>query len=94
LQKTDEKGAKKKTRKRSPREKEGRFRYLNQKLLQIRDEMRQSFKRQETRMRVLTNTLAPFMEVDEQYIMSIICHDEADEALLAYLISKGDGGGA
>ena len=43
-------------------------------------------------MRVLTNTLAPFMEVDEQYIMSIICRDEADEALLAYLESKGDNG--
>jgi len=43
-------------------------------------------------MRVLTNTLAPFMEIDEQYIMSIICQNEADEALLEYLESKGDQG--
>lgn len=54
--------------------------------------MRRGFKRQETRMRVLTNTLAPFMEIDEQYIMSIICYDEADAALLSFLESKGDQG--
>lgn len=92
MQKTDKRAAKNRRKKRSAWEKEGKFRYLNRKLLQIRDEMRQGFKRQETRMRVLTNTLAPLMEVDEQYIMSIICQDESDEALLAYLISKGDQG--
>ena len=46
----------------------------------------------DSRMRVLTNTLAPFMEVDDQYVISIICRDEADEALLAYLKSKGENG--
>lgn len=43
-------------------------------------------------MRVLTNTLAPFMEIDSDYITRIVCRDEADEALLAYLCSKGDQG--
>ena len=92
MQETQEKAAKKKRKKRSPWEKEGRFRYLNRKLQLIREEVRQGFKRMDSRLRVLTNTLAPFMEVDEQYIMSIICHDEADEALLAHLESKGDNG--
>ena len=92
MQKTEEKAAKNRRKKRSPWEKEGRFRYLNRKLQLIREEVRLGFKRQEARIRVLTNTLAPFMEVGEQYIMSIICRDEADEALLAYLVSKGDNG--
>ena len=92
MQKTDEKAARNRRKKRSPWEKEGRFRYLNRKLLQIRDEMRQGFKRQETRMRVLTNTLAPFMEIEEEYIVSVVCQDEADEALLALLVSRGDQG--
>lgn len=92
MQKTEEKAAKNRRKKRSAWEKEGRFKYLNRKLQLIREEVRQGFKRVDSRMRVLTNTLAPFMEVDEQYIMSIICQDEADEALLAYLESKGDQG--
>lgn len=92
MQKTEKKAAKNRRKKRSTWEKEGQFKYLNRKLQLIREEVRQGFKRQEARMRVLTNTLAPFMEVDEQYIISIFCHDEAGEALLAYLESKGNNG--
>ena len=83
-----EKSAKKR---RSPWDKEGKFRYLHRKLDSIRKEVREGFKRQEARFRVLMNTLSPFLEgIHKDYIQEIVCRDEADEALLAYLVSKGD----
>lgn len=72
--------------------KEGKFRYLNRKLNRMRKEMREGFEGLETRMRVLTNTLGPFMEVDENYILKICCEDEADEALLEQLRIAGPKG--
>ena len=92
MQKADEKAAKKQRKKRSQWEKEGKFRYLNRKLHLIREETRQGFKRMEARMRVLTNTLAPFMEIEEEYIVSVVCWDEGDQALLGLLQSRGDQG--
>lgn len=92
MQKSEEKAAKNQQRKRSGWEKEGRYRYLNRKLDTLRKEFRQGFKLLDTRMRVLTKTLAPFMEVEEEYITSVVCKDEGDLALLAYMVSKGDNG--
>ena len=85
--------AKKTEKRRSPWDKEGKFRYLHKKLDQIRKEVREGFKRQDAQFRILFNTLSPFLaEIDKDYIMSTVCRDEADEALLAYLHSKGDQG--
>ena len=92
MQPSTEKGAKSQRRKRSPWDKEGKFRYLNRKLDKIAKEFRQGFKLLDTRMRVLTKTLAPLMEVEEEYIKTVVCKDEGDLALLAYMISKGDNG--
>lgn len=64
-------------------------RALHRKIDLIREEMLREFKRLNQRLQIITNSLAPFMEVDRDYIMSMACRDEGDEALLAYLRSKG-----
>lgn len=77
-------------RKRPQWAKEGKFRYLNRKLDAIRDEVRAIKRLMDTRLRVLTNTLAPFMQIEPDYITQIVCADEADGLLLDYLLSAGD----
>ena len=93
MQDKNEESARKPKKPRAPWDKEGKFRYLHRKLDQIRKEVREGFKRQDARFRILFNTLSPFLaEIDKDYIMSAVCQDEADEALLTYLRSKGDQG--
>lgn len=43
----------------------------------------------EKQLRVILNCLAPFLEVDGDYLVSVVCRDEGDRALLDYLRSKG-----
>lgn len=90
LHSSEEKTAQKRKKHRSPWEKEGKFRYLNRKLLALRDETRAGFKRVEARQRVLINTLQPTLQFEEAYIVQVVCQDEADNVLLDYLVSQGD----
>lgn len=75
--------------KRSLWEKEGKFRYLNRKLDAIQRETRQGFRHVEKHLRIVLNCLAPFLEIDSDYLVSVTCQDEGDRALLDYLRSKG-----
>ena len=88
-----ENGAMKSQKGCSQAEKVGKFRYLNRKVDRLTEEMRKLRGMQEARFRVLFNALRPlFAEVDSEYIVNVVCEDEADVALLDYLRSKGDGG--
>ena len=88
-----ENGAMNSQKGRSQAEKVGKFRYLNRKVDRLTEEMRKLRGMQEARFRVLFNALRPlFAEVDSEYIVNVVCEDEADVALLDYLRSKGDGG--
>ena len=80
---------KKHATKRSLWDKEGKFRYLNRKLDAVRRETRQGFRHVEKQLRVILNCLAPFLEIDSDYLVSVVCRDEGDRALLDYLRSKG-----
>jgi hypothetical protein len=80
---------KKRATKRSPWDKEGKFRYLNRKLDAVRRETRQGFRHVEKQLRIILNCLAPFLEIDSDYLVSVVCQDEGDQALLHYLRSKG-----
>jgi len=91
LQNETQKAAITEPKPRTPWEKEGKYRYLHRKLDQIREEIREGFQRQEARFRLLLTTLSPFLEdISKDYVQQIVCRDEGDEALLAYLVSKGD----
>jgi len=83
---------KKHATKRSPWDKEGKFRYLNRKLDAVRRETRQGFRHVEKQLRIILNSLAPFLEIDSDYVVSVVCQDEGDRALLDYLRSKGSVG--
>lgn len=65
------------------------YRSLHRKLDLLRKEVRREFRRINLRLQVILNSLAPFMEIDSDYIISVACQDEADKALLDYLRSKG-----
>jgi len=80
---------KKHATKRSPWEKEGKFRYLNRKLDAVRRETRQGFRHVEKQLQIVLNCLAPFLEIDSDYLVSVVCLDEGDRALLDYLRGKG-----
>jgi hypothetical protein len=80
---------KKRAMRRSPWDKEGKFRYLNRKLDAVRRETRQGFRHVEKQLRIILNCLAPFLEIDSDYLVSVVCRDEGDRALLHYLRSKG-----
>jgi hypothetical protein len=83
---------KKRATRRSPWDKEGKFRYLNRKLDAVRRETRQGFRHVEQQLRIILNCLAPFLEIDSDYLVSVTCKDEGDWALLDYLRSKGSSG--
>jgi hypothetical protein len=83
---------KKRATRRSPWDKEGKFRYLNRKLDAVRRETRQGFRHVEKQLRIILNCLAPFLEIDSDYLISVVCRDEGDRALLHYLRSKGSVG--
>ena len=40
-------------------------------------------------LRIILNCLAPFLEIDSDYLVSVVCRDEGDRALLDYLRGKG-----
>ena len=80
---------KKRATRRSLWDKEGKFRYLNRKLDAVRRETRQGFRHVEKQLRIVLNCLAPFLEIDSDYLVSVVCQDEGDRALLDYLRSKG-----
>jgi hypothetical protein len=77
---------------RSPWDKEGKFRYLNRKLDAVRRETRQGFRHVEKQLRIILNCLAPFLEIDSDYLVSVVCQDEGDRALLDYLRNRGSVG--
>lgn len=85
MQKTEENTAKKS---RTPWQKEGKYRYLHRKLDKMREEYKQGIKELKAAIRVLTNSLQPFLEPDAEYIQGIICHDEGDQAILEFLLDK------
>lgn len=80
------------TRKREPFEKHGKYRYLHRKLDSQHAEVMAALKRLEIKMRVLTKTLQPMMEIEPAYIQSVVCQDEADLALLEHLRERGPQG--
>ena len=75
---------------RSAWEKEGKFKYLNRKLTDMRKEFRSTMRRIETQLQVLTRSMQPSMTFEPDYIVQVVCRDERDMALFDYLISKGD----
>jgi len=79
----------KRATRRSPWDREGKFRYLNRKLDAVRRETWQGFRHVEKQLRIILNCLAPFLEIDSDYLVSIVCRDEGDRALLDYLRSRG-----
>jgi hypothetical protein len=93
LHENGEDGATKGRKGRSQAEKVGKFRYLNRKVDRLTDEVKRLRSDQEARFRVLFNSLRPLLaEVDSEYIVGVVCEDEADVALLDYMRSKGDNG--
>jgi len=79
----------KRAMRRSLWDQEGKFRYLNRKLDAIRKETRQGLRHVEKRLQIILNSLAPFLEIDDDYLVSVVCQDEGDRALLDYVRSKG-----
>ena len=69
-----------------------KHRSVHRKLDLVRKEMREEFRSVKTRLQVILNSLAPFLEIDSDYVVSVVCLDEADRALLDYLRSKGRSG--
>lgn len=93
MHESGENGVMKGQKGRSQMDKVGKFRYLNSKVDRLTEEMRKLRGEQEARFRVLFNALRPlFAEVDSDFIVNVVCEDEADVALLDYLRSKGDSG--
>ena len=88
-----ESGAMEKKKGRSQADKVGKFRYLNSRVDRLREEVKRLRGAQEAHFRVLFNSLRPLLaEVNSEYIVGVVCEDEADVALLDYLRSKGDNG--
>ena len=55
-------------------------------------ETRQGFRHVEKQLRIVLNCWAPLLEIDSDYLVSVVCRDEGDWALLDYLRSKGSVG--
>lgn len=91
LQKSEEKDAKSQRKRRSEVEKLGKYRYLNRKVDRLTLEVKKLRLQQAARFRILFNRLQPFLaELDSEYVVSVVCSDEGDVALLDYLRSKGN----
>jgi len=72
-------------KKRSQADKVGKFRYLNSKVAGLKADVRELKKM----VRMVTNSLSPFMDVDRESLERIVCKDEVDLALLDLLRAKG-----
>ena len=87
--KTSEKGATKPKKRRSQAEKVGRRKYMIKLLHRIENKIDDRFDKLDTRVRVLTNTLGDYMQVDKPYLVEVVCADEVDAALLHCLWAGG-----
>jgi len=93
VRESGESGAMEKKKRRSQADKVGKFRYLNHKVDGVKDEVRLLRKQINAKLDTLINNLQPLMsEIGGEFIVGVVCKDEADVALLDYLRSKGDGG--
>jgi len=72
-------------KKRSQADKVGKFRCLNSKVAGLKADVRELKKM----VRMVTNSLSPFMDVDRESLERIVCKDEVDLALLDLLRAKG-----
>jgi len=74
--------------KRSSAQRMGKFRWLNYRMDRVEQRQRKIMRM----LQVITNSLEPFIQVDNREFLGIICKDEVDEALVEYLGVRGGGG--
>lgn len=75
-------------KKRTQADKVGKFRYLNRKVDRLREETRDV----KQMLKMVTLSLAPFLDVKGDTLQRIVCEDEVDDALFDHLVAKGNEG--
>jgi len=88
---TAEKTATKPQKSREPWEKYGKYRYIYKLLHRLENEMNARFDKVEAKINLLTAGL-DWLEPKKDYIVSIVCQDVVDEAILSCMYSAGGAG--
>ena len=87
-----EKTATKPQKSREPWEKYGKYRYIYKLLHRLESEMNARFDQVEAKLNMITAGLSDWLTPEKDYLVSVVCRDEVDEALLWCLYSAGGEG--
>lgn len=93
LQQNGESGATGKKKRRSRAEREGKFHWVNRNIRAFRGDLKALDEKVDANFELLFGLLRPFLDqVGSDFVVGVVCVDEADRALLDYMRSKGDVG--
>ena len=93
LQENGENGAIEAKKGRSQAEKMGKFRYMYRRIERVEAEVRRLRVEVISHLEVVLNKLDPLLDqVSSDFVVDVVCEDEADVFLVDYMRSKGDGG--
>lgn len=87
-----EESATKAPKRRPPWERYGKYRYMYKLLHQLRREMNARLDHLEAQLNLLTAGLSDWLEPRRDYLVSVVCADEVDEALLWCMYTAGGAG--